>query len=300
MSDKTSQAPETEPGPEQEGAESIRTTRLDPVHSGIAPVTRDSPAQRAAAARKNPAALEEWELEAADVATRLLREPEDLQVWGICLYVAENEPEIQKPAFFWFRSRADLLEFVRTNLPLNARRFNRADPFGLRAAVEEVVAEVARGRLAADDALVPLNDLLAPYATIEWWGRYSSLLTGNGSFERDLRRWFRERSGAADAIEAELGGLAPIGREELEDFEAALVAYAEPREVDLPREHVRAPRRHNPERLSAADTLEQNERFATIDDLIEGQEEESEQAAEEEGDVILPGPNEPKDAEDEA
>lgn len=247
------------------------TTRLDPVDSTIAPVTRQSPARRAEAAHDDPASLREWELEAADIATRLEREPADVHMWGISVFVADDEPEIQAPAFYWFESRSDLMKYVRTNLPLNARRFAEDDPFVLRARVEEVVNDVAEGSLEGDEALPLLNDLLAPYASIEWWGKYVDLLQGDGSFERDLRRWFRERSGEADAIESEFGGLTPITEGELEEFAAALADYGALEIEVLPRERSSGYRRPNPEALTAADTLENDERFATIDDVIEGE-----------------------------
>jgi hypothetical protein len=133
------------------------------------------------------------------------------------------------------------------------------------------VDAVAEGGLEGSDALPDLNELLAPYASIEWWGRYVQLLVGEDEFARDLRRWFRERSGAVDAIDAELGGLAPIHADEMEDFESALIAYGEQAEIDLPREHVSAPPDPDPELLSAGQTVDNDERFATVDDVIEGE-----------------------------
>lgn len=166
----------------------------------------------------------EWELAARDVSGRLLDQPEDPSNFGVCLYVAHDAPGDQVATFHWFETRDDLFDWVRSALPLNARRYVAGDANALRRRVGSIVDAVVRRQLDAAPALQELNGLLEPYCTLEWWGSFHDLLASPNEFERTLRLWYRETREDEEGIELEWGD-DPIAAEEIDQFVETLGHY---------------------------------------------------------------------------
>lgn len=162
--------------------------------------------------------LREWELAARDVSGRLLDQPDDPANWGLLLYVAQDSSADQQATFHWFEARDDLFEWVRTALPLNARRFVNADARTLRRQVEALADQTERLQIERGAALEELNGILESYCTLEWWGPLQDLLASPGEFERTLRLWYRETREQDDEFELDWGGVAPISADEMDDF----------------------------------------------------------------------------------
>ncbi len=166
----------------------------------------------------------EWELAARDVSGRILDNPSEMEHFGLCMYVAHDSPEDQIATFHWFETRSDLFEWMRTALPLNARRFCEGDPQELRRRVNRIMDRIERQQVDPAEGMQQLNVVLEPYCTLEWYGLLHDLMASPNQFERDMRLWYREQREQLEGIELEWGE-DPIAAEEMEEFIEVLTQY---------------------------------------------------------------------------
>jgi hypothetical protein len=124
-----------------------------------------------------------------------------------------------EPAFLWFASQTELLDYIATYLP-----FDPPGPYGtpmepVLATVGGVVQRLKNGELKREPARLELNKALKRFSQIEWWGTRSDLFSEDSKFPRTVRAAFRgeyEETSSADG---------PITAKEEEDFLDFLETY---------------------------------------------------------------------------
>jgi hypothetical protein len=93
-------------------------------------------------------------------------------------------------SFFWFESQEEMLAFIARGLLVNTevdeeeeedREYREA-----RKKLKLIAKKIKPGSRLTQSLLEEINEVLAGYAVIEWWGKFPDLREGKGEFAECL------------------------------------------------------------------------------------------------------------------
>jgi hypothetical protein len=139
--------------------------------------------------------------------------------WGMFVY-ADGSAAIGGGSgrFLWFSSKAPLLKFIANHLTFWVPGPSGIDPGRIWSEVKKIVVNVESDDLSVIQAIPKLNAVLHQFCRVAWIGTFKDLTVGEGDFERNIRRWFREQEGRDNCDAA-------ITRKEAQAFREAISTY---------------------------------------------------------------------------
>ena len=162
--------------------------------------------------------MEEYERrtkQAGEVAWTAEDEPPTKKSWGFFSYG-------DAPAgigggigqFQWYKSREEMLEYIRRHLTFLMPGQSSIDPGRVAREVEETVAAFSGQEEDLESLRQKLNTILRTFSIIDWWGTLAELLQSDETFPTSVRSWYREVRSEGE----EEGTDEPIADNELDEF----------------------------------------------------------------------------------
>lgn len=152
-----------------------------------------------------------------------LNETPELESWGIAFCSRPiGRAEFENGGFFWFKSKADLFDYVRRLLVFANYQILSPNPFELAGKAADIIKHVANDKLTMDEGMDRLNRALRHNSEIQWWGQFTELVHGTRPFEQEMRSLCRS------ANEKGNSDTSPIILDELDEFLACIQGYCPP------------------------------------------------------------------------
>ena len=152
-----------------------------------------------------------------------LDETPELESWGISFCSRTlGAAECENGGFFWFKSKADLFDYVSRLLVFANYQMLSPNPFKLAGKAADIIKHVANAKLTMDEGRDRLNRALRHNSEIQWWGQFTELVHGTRPFEQKMRLLCRSEN------EKDNSHTGPITLNELEEFLACVQDYCPP------------------------------------------------------------------------